>query len=559
MNIYRTIIILLLSITNALGQATAEIDKLFENWDSKDKPGIAVGIIHQDKVIYSKGFGLANLETHIPITPSTEFMVAEMSKHFTAFAVLLLEEQGKLSLNEDIRKYVNYLPEFNETITIGNLLNLSNGLPDLESLALIAGWGNHGMLTHREAQEIISKLNQLDFIPGEAFSYYSPSFTILSDIVAAVSGKSFEDFTKNNIFVPLEMRNTSFSDYHGRIIAKRAIPYRSVDGEFMVSDPHVTSQGAMNLYTSIGDLCKWELNLITPKIGSVALVQKLNTPISLKSGKLFSPTFGTVTQGHQLIHKERGISKIYQTGVIGGYASSVFKFPAQDFTVIVLSNDGMPYNGYLGMQASYLFLEDKFLEPATIDFSKLDSKKLKKETLEGYCGNYWNEFSGNSRSIKLLNDTLRYVNGSGNGMAMIPLSNSKFQVMRDGDDRFIIEFKNNGQKKIMEYSIGDSDKSVLKAYKPVTYTTRELKAYEGTFHNSLLNISYHFVVEDNKLVAKKIKTKDIQFTPVSVDQFEGSEWFFGNVNFERDCENQIAGFNLSFDGVKNLGFVKIYE
>lgn len=549
---------LLLLSTVVFGQTEGDIDQLFSDFNSSDRPAVAALIIHKGEVIYKKGFGSEHLDYNSPVTPDTKFQLAGLSKNFTAFAIFLLEEQGKLSFDDDIRSYIPELPAYGKVVTIQHLLSQSSGLNGYWPLRTLSGLNYADVFTHDQAMKLIASQRTLSFDPGTDYSYTNTGQTLLAEIIERVSGQSFAAFAKTSLFDPLGMTNTLFKDNIDQYIPNIAHSYEAVEGGFQEAPSNFGIAGPSNLYSTIEDLSKWELNLINPKVGSKAMIRKMNTPAKLKNGTLLNPSYGTVTLGHQLMHAERGVPKIYQTGTLGGYNSSIFKFMEQEFTVIVLSS-GIPYNGYLGMGAAYLFLEDQFTGPASIDFQSLKSKKLSTKKMEKHMGSYWDWKGSSARSIIVRADTLRYARGPGNDSPLIPLSDNRFQMIAPGDERIYVAFKTvNGQKR-MEFSIEKSDPLVFSQYEPITYSSDELNQFTGTFHCEALSTVYQFNLKEDRLTASHLRNEDVTFTPIKTDLFDASAGYFGAIKYERDSAGTIQGFWIQVDEVRNLWFEKISE
>lgn len=549
-------LILLLLTTAAFAQTEADIDQLFSDFNTEDRPGLAALIIHKGEVVYKKGFGSEHLDYESPVTPDTKFQLAGLSKHFTAFTIFLMEEEGKLSFDDDIRKHIPELPEYEHVVTIQHILSLSSGLHGYWGLRHLTGMNNSDVFTHEQAMKFIASQKKLDFIPGSEYSYVNTGQTILAEIVSKVSGQSFAAYTKERLFDPLGMENTVFKDRFDQYIPNTAHSYEAVEGKYIEASTNFVIPGPTNLYSTIEDLSKWELNLINPKVGSRKMIKKMNNPAKLNNGTNINTTFGTVTLGQQLIHGERGVPKIYQTGALGGYTSSIFKFMNQEFTVIVLSS-GVPYNGYLGMQAAYLFLEDQFTGPASIDFQSLKSKKLSTKILERHAGSYWDWKGSSARAIEVRADTLRYVRGPGNDSPLIPLSEDRFQMVAPGDENIYVTFKTIDGQKRMEFNIEESDPIVFNRYEPITYSSTELNEFTGTFHCEELSTVYQFGLKANRLTASHLRYVDVTFTPIENDLFDASDWHFGAIRYERDSSESILGFWMTRDQARNLWFEKI--
>src|ERR1700689_1518981 len=200
-------------------EMAAKVDKVFEKWNRTDSPGCAVGVYKDGQTVYEHGYGMANLNDDVPITPETVFHVASMSKQFTAASILLLAQQGKLSLDDDVHKYIPELPDFGERITLGQMMHHTSGLRDQWSLLGLAGWRySQDLITDDDVMSVLVHQTTLNFKPGEKYMYSNTGFTLLAIVVKRVSGMSFREYTTKNIFEPLGMAPTHFPDDHEEII-----------------------------------------------------------------------------------------------------------------------------------------------------------------------------------------------------------------------------------------------------------------------------------------------------------------------------------------------------
>jgi len=202
-----------------------QLDELFSEWNLPDSPGAAVAVIRDGAVIFRKDYGMANLEYGIPITPKTVFHAASVSKQFTAYAVALLAEQGKLSLGDDIHKYLPELPDFGGVITIRHLLHHTSGLRDQLELAAMAGFRLDDVISQDQILKLVHHQHALNFVPGSEYLYCNTGYTLLAEIVAKVTGISFRDWTRENIFLPLGMLKTQFRDDYTQVVADAACSY----------------------------------------------------------------------------------------------------------------------------------------------------------------------------------------------------------------------------------------------------------------------------------------------------------------------------------------------
>ncbi len=370
-----------------------QVADLFNVWYNKETPGVAVAIVQDGKISYKNGFGMANLEYDIPITPTSVFHIASISKQFTAFSILLLEEEGKLSLDDDIRKYIPEVPDFGTTITLRHLANHTSGLRDHWSLLALAGWRLDDVITTEHILTVVSHQKELNFEPGEEFSYCNTGFALLAEVVARVSKQSFAEFTQANIFTPLKMSNSLFYDDHEKIVKNRAYSYQADGLHYKNRRLNFANVGATSLFTTVEDLSLWALNFDTPKVGSKKIIKKLNTLATLNNGETFTGALG------QFVGEYKGLHKIDHGGADAGYRANFVRFPEQNFAVMVFGNDAAfnPVNATNSI--ADIYLKDKFKEtPASEEEPKPESPAAEKKTfdktavnLADFTGSFYSE------------------------------------------------------------------------------------------------------------------------------------------------------------------------
>ncbi len=340
-------IILLVLTYNGTAQPQSKridrkIDSLFAAYNSRTA-GVAVAVVKDGEIVFKRGFGMANLEYDIPITPQTIFHVASVSKQFTAFSIYLLENQGKISFEDDIRKYIPEVPNFGKPITIKHLLYHTSGLKGQWALLTLAGWRMDDVITTEQIIKLVSHQKELNFPTGTQFKYSNSGFTLLAEIVKRVSGQTFSEFTEANIFQPLGMKNTLFYDDHEKLVKNRAYSYGKENGVFKKRTLSYSNVGATSLFTTVEDLAKWTLNFEKPIVGDSELIKKFNELASLEDGK---PAVLAIVDGETIYHAKgqffrnyRGLSLFNHTGGDAGYRTYLARFPDKRFSVIVLSND----------------------------------------------------------------------------------------------------------------------------------------------------------------------------------------------------------------------------
>ena len=539
-------------------ESIRNLDKVFSEWDnSKSKPGVAAGLLKEGQIVYVKGFGHADITHEIPINTDTRFQIGAMTKQFTAFTILLLEEQGKLSLSDDVRKYIPQLPDFGSKITIKHLLSQSSGLHDFLALKEIAGWQEKDIFTQKDALDLIFRQEELDYEPGTKFSQTSSGLILLAEVVKQVTGQTLAEFSQQVIFQPLGMTNTLFCDDNEMIIPNVAVSYQVSKNGFKNNLINHSIFGTTNLYTSAADLGRWYLNFEKPKVGSKKLIEKLASPVTLNDGKTtFNPTSGRLLYGQQYVHAKRGVPKIWTYGLEGGYASNIFIFPNQNVTSFVLGNNNR-YNGSLAMNMAIEVLGNVFPQSASIDFSKLKSIKMTPQQLAAYNGFYWDDERMSGRRVFVKNDTLRYqILGSATESLLVPVKDKKFQMVVDGDDVIMVEFRKEGDHFKMIYTFGESDQYAYEYYNPKTYSTTDLNEFSGIYYCRTLGASYTLAQNEKGLFTSNKNQSIINFTPIKSDLFLSSARNLGGIRFVRDKQQKITGFYINSDKIKNLLFEK---
>jgi CubicO group peptidase (beta-lactamase class C family) len=316
----------------------AKIDRLFKKWDNSAMPGLVVGIVHEDSLIYSKGYGAANLERKIPNTANSIYYMCSLSKQFTAYSIVLLARQGKLKFDDDIHQYLPWMADFGRKITIRNLLNHTSGIRDDISLAdesgLFSRKGSQGILTQQLALEMLRKEHALNFDPGEKWSYSNSNFVLLAEIVRVVSGQSFESFTRDSIFRPLRMTRSCFTGDSQQLARDRALSYRETNSGFVYQPQQVYTLGDGGLFTDLTDMVHWVSNFYNPRVGDKKDIDQLTEKGKLNNGTEINYAFGIVS------NLSRGYRRFTHGGSLSGYRTSIAIYPDLKMGFIIFSNAG---------------------------------------------------------------------------------------------------------------------------------------------------------------------------------------------------------------------------
>ena len=528
-------------------KAEAKVDQIFEPWAKQDSPGAALAVVKGNKTVYAKGYGSANLEYGIPITPSTVFHVASVSKQFTAFAIALLSDQGKLSLDDDIRLYLPEIPDFGRTITIRHLVHHISGLRDQWELLAMAGWRLDDVITTDQIMKLVGRQKELNFNPGDEHLYSNTGFTLLAEIVERVTETSFREWTAIHIFEPLGMTGTHFHDDHEAIVKNRAYSY-SPEGEgFKKRVLSYATVGATSLFTTVEDLSKWVKNFKQKTVGNDAVIARILEQGVLNSGERIRYALGL------FIGESNGLKTISHSGSDAGFRSYLLFYPDEDLAVIVLSNLSSINTSGLARQVAELYLPRRIKKPA----EKKEEKKeiqLDPDILNVYEGHY--QFRPDSViSISEANGNLTAQITGSSAFALHALSETRF-FERDGDREILFILNNIGQ--VTHLTLTENGRELRgDKISPVILTSEQKEELRGDYYSGELDTIYRIDVLDGRLTARHIKHDDIPLQVITSDYYSGSPWFFRIVHIIRDNDNSIVGFQLTGSRVRNLRFQKI--
>lgn len=543
----------IVSAQNNIGQINIQyiatkIDSLLSKYN-KNEPGIAIGLVKNNQLVYETYFGLANLDYEIPIHKETSFHVASVSKQFTAFAILLLEEEGKLSLEDDIRIYLPEMHKFEPKITISNLLNHTSGLKDQFNLLRLSGWTLNDVITNQQVLDIIFNQKTLNFKPNEKFMYSNSGYTLLAEIVARVSKMSFAEFTHQRIFAPLQMSDSKFVDQEGQVVKNKSLSYFKIDSMYVEDLFNNFSVGATNLNTTITDLSKWAINYDTKKVGSKAIFNKMQTLKQLNDGETYGYANGL------FVNTYKGFKRIEHSGQDASYQAYLAMFPELNLSLIFTNTNGEINGAKMVYDIMDICLEqyinaDTGTNPSVEKLThQKPISKIPAELIQ-YEGHYWDEGDRYSREIKVENDTLRFITKNGN-TALVPVGKHSFEM--NIDNYVGVSFVKNQ----MIITLDDGYQIYSEKYNPANYNATTLDEFTGRYYSSELNAYYTFYIKDDQLAAKHTRLGDFPLKAIKNDYFIGTKGSFLKVVFVRNPSNDLIGFEVSSSRAKNVLFAKI--
>ena len=411
-------------------ELTIQVDELFAEWDGEISPGAVVGIFMDGRIIYSKGYGVANLDYDIPITPQSVLRIGSISKQFVAMCIAILAEQGKLSFDDDIRTYLPEMPDYGNQITIRHLLHHTSGIREYLALVNLIGKPEGSVFgyTTRELVELLSRQQKLNFEPGSQFSYTNSGYFLLAEIVTRVSGMKASAFAQENIFEPLSMTQTRFYDDPNAIIRNQAFGYSPKrDGGYRLDILRSDVIGDLGVITTVEDFLHWDNNFYENKLGARTkdLITMMFTRGRTSNGEELSYALGLEFDSY------RGLKTMGHGGSAVGYVAEFLQFPEQRFSVVILSNLSSFRPGRIARQVADLYLADQFSEAQASDErdrTRPDAPEpVERPTpeLEAFIGDFYSEELDFVYSFMVEGSSLQFeIRGS--RMELLPLSEDQF-------------------------------------------------------------------------------------------------------------------------------------
>lgn len=546
-------ILVWLGSLSCYGQAAGNetVDRIFSDWDQSQAPGAAVGIVRDGKLIIAKGYGLADLEHDIPITPSTRFFLGSVSKQFTAFCILLLEEQGKLNLNDEIQNYLPDFPRYHAPITINHLIHHTSGIRDLFTLFWLQGRNYLDHISEKDAYDILKHQQALNCSPGEKYLYSNSNYFLLGKIVKAASTTSLKEFARQHIFEPLGMYNTLYLDDNGEIVKNRAFGYGKTEGKdgFRNIIRRYDLVGSAGIYSTIEDLYRWDQNFYHNTLGKGGqrIIDKMHEEIPLNNGMRNNYAFGIGNGTY------KGLRRVDHTGSHGGYVATIDRFPDHGFSVIILSNRSE------AVRTKALAIADNFLKSSLSPIDNTSEKssasrfiKMTAEELKKYAGHYLNDQELSVREVFVSNDTLKATSASGSPMALLPIKKNEFMVLPQGANVLFARFD---EKNNMIFCEGNRILSQRRKYTSREYSPKELYQFEGTYYNSEIDTEYQLLITGDKLMLRIGTLDDTPMYSIATNILGNTQ--YGVFDFETNAAGKVSRLKItSGGGVQRLAFVR---
>lgn len=524
-----------------------QIDEIFKDWKA-DAPGGVVGIVQDGQLVFSKAYGLASLEYDVPNTTETIFNIASVSKQFTAFSMILLEQRGVLSLDSDIRTFIPELPDFGTSITIRHLLHHISGLRNFQGMLAMAGWRDGEAMTNEDLVRFLSKQKELNFPVGEEYLYCNSGFSLCTVIVERVTGKTFQDWTKENIFEPLGMTNSGYREDLEQVHKNTATSYDgSSGGPFIQPLKYWTYMGNGNLYTTVGDMAKWINNLQNPTLGGADAIKKLTTAGVLNNGEKLNYGLGIGVGTY------KGLARYSHGGSVGGYRSDMVYLPDHKLGIAIFANYSGASPGSKTSALVDLILKDQITEPSTASTSRFkvnrEATAFDAAKFKPYVGKY--QVEGVIVELSQQGDQM-LIFAEGQLPQPLPLqASSDTSFFVNGVDLGVMLYEHEGAPRIYAEFVGNR----YWGFKVDEGVNSE--DLTGTYYSPELDTRYTIINKDGQIEVLHQRHNTFQLYASSSNQYYGSAYFFSDVKVERDNGGQVQGIRVSNGRVRNLWFEKI--
>jgi CubicO group peptidase (beta-lactamase class C family) len=532
----RTLFVVPLSLLTATAAAaqpdlTVRVDSMFASYNARS-PGCALGVAQNGRTLLSRAYGMADLEHDVPNTPETVFEAGSVSKQFTAAAIVLLARQGKLSLDDDVRRWIPEVPDYGTPITLRHLLNHTSGLRDWGTVVQLAGWPRGTRIhTHAHALDVISRQKSLNFTPGEEFLYSNTGYNLLAMVVEKASGVSFAEFSRRELFEPLGMTRTQWRDDFTRMVKGRAQAYTRGDSAWHQQMPFENVHGNGGLLTTVGDLLRWNQALTD---GTLAGLDTLETQGVLTGGRKIDYALGLYIQRY------RGTREVAHGGATAGYRAYLARYPEHGLSVALLCNaaSANPSGAFRAVDA---ILGDRLRDEAPAPAAVVPMEVAE---LERRAGMYRHRRTGAPLRLTMADGKLRAGNNE-----LVPVGPAAFRL---GGVR--VEFA-DGPDAGGRLVFPDGDTIAFEPAPPSDTTAANLASYAGEYRSDEAEATYTVAVENGTVMLRMRPSTSFRLVPLYADGFAGPGGMV--VRFIRGADGRVQAFTITVERVRGLRFDRV--
>lgn len=547
-------------VNNTLQKAelARRVDALFSAY-AADSPGCALGVILNGELVYKKGYGNASLEFGVPIDPEkTLFAIGSTSKQFTAAAILLLVQDGKISLNDDIRKHLPEMPNYGTAISVDQMLSHTSGLRDYTVLMTMGtGVREVDYSSDADAMAVILRQRSLNFAPGSHYMYSNTNYFLLAKIVERVSHRNFGKFLQDRIFQPLGMHHTRLRDKYDVVVAQRAMGYAPVGGGgFSMKDVNWEQVGNTGVLTTVSDLAKWDQNFYESRVGGEWLVKQMQENAVRSDGVALSYARGLIVDGAY-----RGMRSVHHAGDTAGFHAQLLRLPDERFSAMVLCNvDGVDQT-LLSFKVADLFLAEEIKKRGATASNQTARdaviaparKTMSSESeLASYTGVYLDRYAQSLHTIELKDGQLWYIAPQRERVALEQSGEQRFRLPRKTENTF--QFSKQDKRQLLNIVYRSGEPVELDRVRPIQTDYIHLEDYTGTYFSPEINVHWTIVAKDGKLFKQVQREATKPMNPVFEDAFTVTVDDQDLLRFTRDSRQRITGFIVDNPRVLNVVF-----
>jgi len=519
-------------------KVVAGAERAFENYTKayvEPAPGCAAAVSLNGEVVFEKAFGLADLEHNVPNTPQTIFESGSVAKQFTAASLVLLQQDGKLSLDDPVKKYIPELPDYGSPLTIRHLLNHTSGIRDWGTVMSLTGTGRGDrVITQDLALDVITHQRSLDFIPGSEYSYSNSGYNLAAIIVERISKQKFSAFLEQRLFKPLDMKNSSLRDDYQRIVPGRAQAYsRQGNGPWRLDMPFMNVYGNGGMLTTVGDWMKWNAMLDSHSLGA-PLVTALETRGVLNDGRKIAYALGLTVATY------KGLKDVSHGGSTAGYQTFLARYPDNKVSVGVMCNGTSPSAG--GIAAG---ITDEIFGPYP-ETPKTEPAKVSENELKKFVGLWRNEKTHAPARFGIDNGVSRW-----SGARLVPMGGGQFAA---GGNQLKFTFDQDGKAKLAETVDSDGEIRRFVPEKEWTPSSADLASFKGDWFSEEAGATFTVTVEAAKAFIKQRPAMSLQMQPLYRDHFAVLGYV---VWFTRDKNGKVNGMHVGASRMRDMPFVRV--
>jgi CubicO group peptidase (beta-lactamase class C family) len=498
-------------------------------------PGCAAAVSLNGDVVFEKAFGLADLEHNVPNTPQTIFESGSVAKQFTAAALVLLQHEGKLSIDDPVRKYIPELPDYGAPLTIRHLLNHTAGLRDWGTVLSLTGAGRgERVISQILAFDVITHQRALDFTPGAEYSYSNSGYNLAAIIVERVSKQKFPAFVAERLFKPLGMTNSSWRDDYQRIVPGRAQAYsRQGNGPWRLNMPFMNVYGNGGMLTTVGDWMKWNAMLDSQSLGA-PLVTALETRGVLNDGRKIAYALGLTVDTY------KGLKDVSHGGATAGYQTFLARYPDQKVSIGVMCNGTSPGSG--GIAAS---ITDEIFGPFP-ETARSDASKVSEDELKKFVGIWRNEKTHAPARFVIENGVSRW-----SGARLVPMGGGQFTA---GDNQLRFTFDKDGKPMLAETVDSDGEVRRFAPEREWTPTPADLASFKGDWFSEEAGAMLTVAIDADKAFIKQRPAMSLPMQPLYQDHF-GVQGYI--VWFTRDRSGKVNGMHVGTSRMRDMPFERV--